>query len=238
MVKLINALGAEIALPLTISFQKIPLEIFTSVYTFAGTNGGIKTGVATMPPRRFTLNGSIYMKNKKQLISYLDDLFEFLTKTPIDVYRDKSNERYLKAYTVGIPHEWLNRGREINKISIQFIALDPFWQGAKINETVIGTQTIDVAGTASTSPIITTTGSVEGLTVSNLQTGQTIEISGTTGVIKVVNDENDPQVIVGGESRLDLINDAWLLKPFKLVPGQNEITTSTEITLAYRPRWY
>ncbi len=236
MIKMTNALGAEMILPDTILFRNVPFETNVPTTLLSGKHGGIRTGRSTLRPRLFTLGGRIYHADKGRIRKDHDSLLEFLMQPPIEVYQ-LEQDRYLTAYPQGMPQGWIDRGQEL-EISIQMIALNPYWYGPEATETVIDTQVIEVAGTAPTPPIIITTGSVEGLTVSNLQTGQTIEISGTTGVIKVVNDENDPQVIVGGESRLDLINDAWLLKPFKLVPGQNEITTSTEITLAYRPRWY
>jgi len=44
--------------------------------------------------------------------------------------------------------------------------------------------------------------------------------------------------MVDGDNRLDLITEDWLLTGFDLLPGQNQITTNTPVTLVYRPRWY
>ncbi len=236
MIKMTNALGAEMIVPDTILFRNVPLEINVPTVSLAGKHGGVRTGKSTLRPRLFALEGRIYYPDKNYIRQQHDNLLEFLMQPPIEVYQ-LEQERYLMAYPQGMPQGWIDLGKEL-ELNIQMIALDPFWYGAEISETLTGTQVIEVAGTAPTPPVIATANSVEGLTISNLRTGQTVEISGATGIIEVYNHENDPQVYVGNESRLDLINDAWLLKPFKLVPGQNEITTSTEITLAYRPRWY
>ena len=116
------------------------------------------------------------------------------------------------------------------------IAHDPYWYGQEVTVTVSGTQTIEVAGTAPTYPLITTAGSVSNLTVSNLLTGKEFAVAGATGVIEV--DNADHTVTVDGINRLDLVNEDWFLAGFDLLPGQNQITTNTLVTITYHPRWY
>jgi phage-related protein len=118
------------------------------------------------------------------------------------------------------------------------VAHDPYWYGQEVEVTVTGTQTITVDGTAPTYPLITTAGSVSSLVVSNALTGKEFVVAGATGVIEVDCDKRNMSVTVDGANRVDLIDDDWVLHSWALLPGENQITTNTPITVTYRPRWY
>lgn len=237
MIKLTNALGAEKILPLTMSLSRMPLKIEVPSQSLYGLDGDVVTGKATLRPRQFILEGSIYYPDKGRIERELDALLSFLMHPPIEVYRNHRHDRFLRAYPLGAPQDWLDGGAEL-ALRIPMVALDPYWYGPEVEVTVTGTQTIEVGGDAPTRPLITTVGSVSSLTVSNLLTGKNFTVSGAAGMIEVDNDERNPSVTVGGVNRLDLINGEWLLHSFDLLPGQNQITTNTPITMVYRPRWY
>lgn len=235
MIKLTNVLGAEKILPLTMSFKRVPLDMDVPSQPLFGLDGDVVTGKTTLRPRQFVLEGSIYYPDKGRIEQELDALLSFLMHPPIEVYRHHRHDRFLRAYPSGAPQDWIDLGIELG-LRIPMIALDPYWYGQEVTVQVDGTQTITVDGTAPSYPLITTAGSVSNLTVSNLQTGKEFAVAGATGVIEVDNAQH--LVIVDGDNRLDLINEAWFLTGFDLLPGQNQITTNTSITLVYRPRWY
>jgi len=237
VIKLVNRLGAQKVLPVTFSLTQIPLDIQVPYQPLYGRHGAVQTGKATMSPRQFAIQGTIIHRSKADTRQELDGLLPFLMEPPIEVYRHHEDTRHIRAYPLGGPQEWLTGDAEV-RLRVPMIALDPYWYGPEVEVTVSGTQTITVEGNAPTMPLITTTSSVSSLTVSNLLTGKGFAVSGATGVIEVDNDERNPSVVVGGVSRLDLISEPWLLNGFELLPGQNQITTNTPITLVYRPRWY
>jgi len=235
MIKLVNRVGAERRLPPTIFFKRVPFAIHVPHQAILGGDGAVQTGKATVQPRQFSLEGRIYYPDKARIRQELDELLPFLMQAPIEVYRHHEDTRCLTAYPLGAPQDWIDEGAEL-QLSIPMVAFDPYWYGPEVEVIVSGTQTITVEGTAPTYPLITTAGSVSNLTVSNLLTGKEFAVAGATGVIEV--DNADHTVTVDGINRLDLVNEDWFLAGFDLLPGQNQITTNTPITLTYRPRWY
>ena len=235
MIRLTNALGAEKILPLTMFFKRVPFDIDIPSQPLYGLDGDVVTGKPTLRPRQFTLDGGIYHSNKEHIRQELDSILSFLMHPPIEVYRYHTHDRFLRAYALGAPQDWIDLGAEL-QLRIPMVAHDPYWYGQEVTVTVSGTQTITVDGTAPTYPLITTAGSVSSLVVSNALTGKEFAVAGATGVIEV--DNADHTVTVDGINRLDLVNEDWFLAGFDLLPGQNQITTNTPITLTYRPRWY
>lgn len=237
MTKLTNALGAEKVLPLTMSFRRVPLELDVPSQPLYGLDGDVVTGKPTLRPRQLILEGGIYHRDKTQIRRELDSILSFLMKPPIEVYRQHYHDRFLKAYPLGAPQDWLDGGAEL-ALRIPMIAHDPYWYGQEVEVTVSGTQVIEVAGTAPSHPLITTADSVAKLTVANAITDKTFTVTGATGVIEVDCDKRNLSVTVDGANRVDLIDDDWVLHSWALLPGENQITTNTPITLVYRPRWY
>ena len=237
MIKLTNALGAEKILPLTMSFRRVPLEIDVPSQPLLGLDGDVVTGKQTLRPRQLILEGGIYHSNKKHIRQELDSILSFLMHPPIEVYRHHMHDRFLRARAQGASQDWIDQGAELG-LRIPMIAHDPYWYGQEVEVTVTGTQVIEVAGTAPSHPLITTASSVSSLVVSNALTGKEFAVSGATGVIGVDCDERNLSVTVGGANRIDLIDDDWVLHSWALLPGENQITTNTPITLTYRPRWY
>lgn len=235
MIKLVNRLGAQKVLPVTFSLTQIPLDIQVPYQPLYGRHGAVQTGKATMSPRQFAIQGTIIHRSKANTRQELDALLPFLIESPLEVYRHHEDTRFLRAHPVGTPQDWLTGDAEV-RLRVPMIALDPYWYGPEVEVTVSGTQVITVDGTAPVCPLIKTASSVIGLMVVNVTTDQEILVEGETGVIEV--DSYNYTVTVDDVSRLDLVNDDWLLAGFELVPGQNELMTTTPITLTYRPRWY
>ena len=234
MIKLINALGQEKTLPITMHWRRVPLEIEVPSQPLHGRDGEVVTGKPRRRPRAFTLEGSTYHPDKSQIEQEADALLAFLMQMPLKVYRQHHHDRYLMAYPQGAAQDWLDAGAEL-QLRIPVLALDPYWYGPEVELTLSGTQTISVDGTEPSIPFIRTTGSASSLTVSNQTTGRQVVVSGASGVIGV--DNVNHVVTIDGAERLDLVNDEWVLYGFELMPGDNLISTSTQITMTYRPRW-
>ena len=236
MIRLANALGAEKLLPETITLKLVPFSLRVPLQHLVGKHGAVVTGTSTIEPRQFSLEGRIYHPGDKERIRQdLDALLAFLMHPPIEVYREHHHDRCLIAYPLGAPQDWIDRGAEL-ALQIPMVAPDPYWYGQEVVVELNGTQVITVDGTAPACPLIKTASSAIGLMVVNVTTDQEILVEGETGVIEV--DSYNYTVTVDDVSRLDLVNDDWLLAGFELVPGQNELMTTTPITLTYRPRWY
>ena len=237
MIRLTNALGAEKVLPLTMSFKRVPFDIDVPTQPLFGLDGDVVTGKPTLRPRQFVLDGRIYYPDKDRIERELDSLLSLLMNPPIEVYRQHYHDRFLRAYPLGAPQDWIDDGAELG-LQIPMIAHDPYWYGPEVTVNISGTQTITVEGTAPTYPLITTASSVSSLVVSNALTGKEFVVAGATGVIEVDCDKRNMSVTVGGINRVDLIDDDWVLHSWALLPGENQITTNTPITVTYRPRWY
>lgn len=235
MIKLINAKAEVKILPPTISIPRMSLDLDTPTQNLQGRDGSVQTGKTTIRSRQFALEGSLYHPNKSEIESELDSLLAFLMQSPLRCCRTKNSERYLTIIPQGTPQDWLDRGAEI-RIRIPVEAHDPYWYGDEVELTLSGTQTITVAGNAPTTPFVETTGNASNLTVVNATTGKQMVVTGVNGKIRVdgVNDK----VTVDGVNQLDRINDEWLAYGFELLPGDNFISTNTEIKLTYRPRWF
>lgn len=234
MIKLINRQGAQMILPATIIFKRVPLAIDVPSQPLYGRDGAVKTGKSTIQPRQFSLEGRIYYPDRARIRQEMDELLPFLMQPPLEVYRHHEDTRCLTAYPLGAPQDWIDDGAEL-ELQVPMIALDPYWYGPEATVQVSGTQAVEVEGTAPVHPLIRTTGSVSGLVVTNHTTNETLIVSGA-GVIEVDND--DFTCRINGENRLDAVNPEWLILGFRLLPGENQIETNRAIEMVYRPRWY
>jgi phage-related protein len=237
MIRVVNRLGAEKLLPITMSMPDVPFALSIPTQTLPGGHGAIRTGRETIQQRQITISGVIYHHDKEAIRQELDSLLPFLLEPPLQVYRQHTDSRFLWARLLSAPQQWIGGDAELH-LSITLLALDPYWYGPEVTVTVTGTQTIEVEGSASAFPVIRTVGSVSGLAVTNATTGQTVTVTGLSepGVIEI--DCANYTCTVDGTSRLDLVGDDWVASGFELVPGDNEITTTEPVELIYRPRWY
>jgi hypothetical protein len=234
MIKLINARGTERLLPETIILKQIPFGISLPYQRLVGRDGAVATGRPTREPRQFALEGRIYYPEKERIEQELDALLSLLAHPPIKVYRLYTKARYLTAYPLGAPQDWIDKGAELG-ISIPMIALDPYWYGPAAEVEVTGTNTVHVDCTAPVIPVISTVDSVSGLTVVNQTTGQQVTVSKAG---RIVVDNEHFSILVDGEPALDAASEDWILYGFELAPGDNAITTNVPINIVYRHRWY
>lgn len=234
MIKLINARGTERLLPETIILKQIPFGIFLPYQRLVGRDGAVATGRPTCEPRQFALEGRIYYPEKERIEQELDALLSLLAYPPIKVYRLYTKARYLIAFPLGAPQDWIDKGAELG-ISIPMIALDPYWYGPAAEVGVTGTNTVYVDCTAPVIPVISTVHSVSALMVVNQTTGQQISVSKAG---RIVVDNEHFTVLVNNEPALDAASEDWILYGFELVPGDNVITTNVPINIVYRHRWY
>ena len=234
MIKLINARGIERLLPETIILKQIPFGISLPYQRLVGRDGAVATGRPTREPRQFALEGRIYYPEKERIEQELDALLSLLAHPPVKVYRLYTRARYLTAYPLGAPQDWIDKGAELG-ISIPMIALDPYWYGPAAEVGVTGTNTVHVDCTAPVIPVISTVDSVSGLMVVNQTTGQQVTVSKAG---RIVVDNEHFSILVDGEPALDAVSEDWILYGFELVPGDNVITTNVPINIVYRHRWY
>jgi hypothetical protein len=234
MIKLINARGIERLLPETIILKQIPFGISIPYQRLVGRDGAVVTGKPTREPRQFALEGRIYYPEKERIEQELDALLSLLAHPPVKVYRLYTRARYLTAYPLGAPQDWIDKGAELG-ISIPMIALDPYWYGPAAEVGVTGTNTVHVDCTAPVIPVISTVDSVSGLTVVNQTTGQQVTVSKAG---RIVVDNEHFTVLVDNEPALDAAGEDWVLYGFELAPGDNVITTNAPINIVYRHRWY
>ena len=234
MIKLVNRVGAERRLPPTIFFKRVPFAIHVPHQAILGGDGAVQTGKATVQPRQFSLEGRIYYPDKARIRQELDELLPFLMQAPIEVYRHHEDTRFLRAQPLGAPQDWIDEGAEL-ELQVPMIAHDPYWYGQEVTVQVDDTQTITVDGTAPAIPRIVALGVTDNLAIVNESNGHSINVN-ASGDVEI--DNTDYVCRVNGADRLDLIDDSWFLTGFELVPGQNQITTNTPITVTYRPRWH
>jgi hypothetical protein len=235
MVRLVNSKGAEKLLPKTILLKRIISNIQLPYQVMSG-GGAVKTGKPTKQPKQFALEGRIYFPDKELIEQEYDALLEFLQYTPIEVYRDHTQIRFLKSYPLGAQEDWIDLGEELD-LQIPMIALDPYWYGQEVTTLIEDTQTIAVEGTEPTYPWITVMEPTASLNLTNALSGRTLQITlDNPGYIAI--DCANFTVWINDVSRLDAVNDDFKLNGFYLLPGEQQITTNVDITLLYRPRWY
>lgn len=245
MIRLINSLGATRDLPISVAWRDVPLAWNMPAERLAG-HGSVLAGDRTIEPRSFELRGSIYFYDKAQIRTYHDDLLAFLQHTPLQAFQHHEDTRYLLAYPVGNPQQWIDARQEL-QMQVQMTALDPLWYGVLVELSMAVTNgqawTLTVDGTAPTHPTVRFSLAASGteIRLMNNTTGQTLALYGgfiAGDVIEV--DCERYTVAVGGQAAMDVAGDEWLAGGFGLLPGTNELSLvgpSLTITHSWRSRW-
>jgi len=251
MIELTNALDATLILPLTMTWDVVPLAKNVQVEKLT-RGGGIVAGFQALQPRNFTVYGSLYYADVDLNHAAYDAIKKFLQQTPIEVNR--YDDRNIIAYPTNFKMKGLDQDIEL-EVSIGFIAPDPFFYGEELihEELVISDATpfaVANDGTANAKPVIhieITSGSLTDLTIS--ANGFLIEIDGIF--------EADDEILIDcknftvqakkqyGEyvSIITLVGDDFLVYGFELIPEENSVTiTATGVytldaTLTYRNVW-
>lgn len=245
MIRLINNLGAVLHLPISVSWQEVPLS-WNVPYERLTIDGAALAGPSTLEPRNFVLRGSIYFYAKAQIRAYHDNMLEFLRHTPIQVYQHHMDTRFLWAVPTGNPQKWVD-GREELQIQLQMTAHDPYWYGPEVSDIKASTAwQLLVDGTAPTYPNVSLSfnGASSGLVLSNVTTGQAIDLHGAFEAGDVVTvDTARFAVRINGIEAMDCAGEEWLAGGYALVPGVNDLSltgagTSVTTSHTWRPRWF
>lgn len=249
MIRLVNAAGAKLTLPTTISFRRVPLSIGVPIVNNSGGDGAVVVGRSRLEARRFSLSGSIYYPDKQQIRDEADKLLQFLQRRPIEVFKWSDSERRLYSYPQGLPQDWVDAGAEL-QIDIPMLAPDPLWYGDEVTheEAEASTWNVDLDGTAPALPVVkfTVTETGNGLQLTNTNTGQTIELDGSYQAGDVVTVDTatfDAARTRGAETEpiIDRMSDWFVASGFELQPGLNTLQYTgprTDISMTFRPRWY
>ena len=216
--------------------DRVPLDLSIPAQAYGSEDGWAKIGKTTLDARQFTIHGAIYYQDKREIVEAHDMIMGFVMGGALRVYRHEEDERFLLAELVSAIPKWVDEGAEL-LLSLQMTALNPFWLGDMITDEIEHEKTIFADGSAPSFPIITTLGEVDGeLIIENAATQQKIEVEAAQG--KLIIDCEDFTIHENEQSRLDLAKPSWFLKRFQIVPGVNLISTSSPITIKYRPQWY
>ena len=234
MVRLKNALGAELILPPTIHMPRTSFDVRVPTQRLVGADGAVVTNKPTVAEKTETLEGRLYYRGDKEKVRQeADRLLAFLMHYPIEIYPPWADGRCFVGYPQGMPQHWIDKGIELD-LKVPFLVLDPYWYKEKVELTLSGTQYIEVEGNTPVIPFIETTSTVPSLAVTSGD--YEISITGASGKIEI--DSVNFEVKVDGENRIDLANDSWKAFGFALFPGENLISSNVEIKLSFRPRWF
>jgi len=251
MISLTNAKDSTLTLPLTMTWDAIPLAKSVQVEKLT-RGGGVVAGFQALQPRTFTLHGSLFYGSVALNHAAYDEIKKFLQETPIEVCRYE--DRDILAYPTKYEMKGLDRDIELN-LSIGFIAPDPLFYGVQLvhdeEDLTDGTAfVIANDGTVNSKPVIhisLTSGSLTDLAIS--ANGHTIEIDGIFEADDEILIDCDKFTVQAKElygeyiSIITLVGDDFLVYGFELIPEDQSVTiTATGVytldaTFTYRNRW-
>ena len=255
-VKLINNEGQQLDLPFTLSWTDTNTTKEVPIIERATGDGASRAGKERVVSREFTISGPIYKYPRRDIRDKLDEIIEFMRFTPVRVYQQDYDERFIYAFPQGDSRSWTDNRKELD-LDIPFIAPDPyFYSGTHIQNNIVVLNTdndferiisIETDGTVVSFPKIEleiTEGSSSTLEIYNLSTGSFINFDRElTADDTVVIESDQPIVQINEENALNDINDEFLLHGFFLESEENniEFTSETEIKfdskITYRSRW-
>lgn len=248
MIQLWNALGAQLDLPIGISWRDIDRRM-TVPWERVDGPGAVQTRDSTMEPRRFELRGSIWYPDHAQVEDKRDEILAFLRRPPIEIARYQGADRTIRATPTGVPERWLDLRTEL-ALRIPFIALDPYFYGPLYNETeeitsTPHTWTIPAAGNESVEPVVTFLiegGAAEDIELSNGE--QSIELEGEwADGTEIVVDNAQYLIAADDLPAMEHATEDWLLNGFAVGPDDTQLVfaadslTTVKVTTRYHPRW-
>ena len=245
MIKMINGAGTTLTLPWTLMISDSSFQKSVPVVARSGMDGGVRIGYETMRPRELTIRGElghsepdeyegITIDDRRETIAYWDKIMAFLLHSPIRIYRNSNDERFIYGYLQNSQDELIWLGQQI-KMTLNFLCPDPFWYGDEVTESAPGT--ITNLGSAPSLPIVTFSGLGTTASVVNTTTSQTLSLSNDAAMGNVVVDCKEFTAKVGATNVADYMTDAFISGGFELIPGDN-VLTGTAASVKYRPRWY
>ena len=125
-VKLVNNEGQELDLPFTLSWTDTDTTKEVPTIERATGDGAARAGKERVASREFTISGPIYKYPRHDIKDKLDEIIEFMRFTPIRVYQQDYDERFIYAFPQGDSRSWTDNRKELD-LDIPFIAPDPYF---------------------------------------------------------------------------------------------------------------
>lgn len=248
MLKMYNAHDELMTMPLTMSWtslnrgRRVPITEIIS-------GGGVLSGPEVPEVRRFTASGSIYYKTYAEMRSFFDEILAFIEDTPLRVYQEDTDSRFIFARCINVTDNWLD-GRAELELTMDFVAIDPYFYSIEHTDVQSFASsplqyTLHVGGNVNTYPMFVInrmSGSIEGLRIENLTTGGYIKFSDTVASGLTIDNKN-LMVLSGDTSVLSTVNTDWLINSLFLQPGENRLkitgigTFVFSVVVKWRSKW-
>lgn len=238
MLKMYNSSDESITMPLTMS-----LDTFNRGRRVPITNimagGGVLSGEEKLEVKNFSVTGSIYYQNYADMRAFYDELLVFLEDSPIRIYQDETDSRFIYARCTNVKDTWLD-GRAELELTLDFVASDPYFYSIEHIDTQSFTSspkefTIYVGGNVNTYPVILVnknSGTIVDLKIENLTNSRSIIFSGNI-TSSIVIDNKNLMVLAGSSSILSTVDTEWLINSLFLQTGANVIKVTGTGTFNY-----
>lgn len=239
--KITNAVGVTKVLPPSIFWKEVPLSIDVPITKHH--DGGVRSGKRRVNTRRFEIRGEL-LSTVTNLDSELDDLYSFLTRSPLKCYQRNDSTRYMKAELISAPRTYINPN-DAAEIVITVEALEPYYladtQASRPSDSAANF-TIDVAGSAPAWPIVTLSGGSNPRLI-NLTNNSDLQYLGGNSGNSVILDAYVRTATRAGINVLDSMNRDTIpnfFNGFYLDPGLNEFSLQGggAVTMTWYPRWW
>lgn len=248
MVKMYNASGESITLPITMSWDSLNRGRRVPIIEI-GNGGGVLGGPEVHEVKNFTLKGTIYYETASEMRTFLDDVLVFLEDSPIRVYQDESDSRFIYARCTNLQDTWMD-GRAELELTIDMTAMDPFFYSVEHDDVQSFTAatkqfSLFVGGNKEVHPYILlnrNSGDIGNLKITNVTTGRNLALTGATSTSIAIDNKN-LMILAGSTSILSSVNTGWLLNSLNLVPGENVIkvegtgTYDFTVVTKWRSKW-
>lgn len=233
-----NSSDESITMPLTMS-----LDTFNRGRRVPITNimagGGVLSGEEKLEVKNFSVTGSIYYQNYADMRAFYDELLVFLEDSPIRIYQDETDSRFIYARCTNVKDTWLD-GRAELELTLDFVASDPYFYSIEHIDTQSFTSspkefTIYVGGNVNTYPVILVnknSGTIVDLKIENLTNSRSIIFSGNI-TSSIVIDNKNLMVLAGSSSILSTVDTEWLINSLFLQTGANVIKVTGTGTFNY-----
>lgn len=238
MLKMYNSSDESITMPLTMS-----LDTFNRGRRVPITNimagGGVLSGEEKLEVKNFSISGSIYYQNYADMREFYDELLVFLEDSPIRIYQDETDSRFIYARCTNVRDTWLD-GRAELELNLDFVASDPYFYSIEHIDTQSFTSspkefTIYVGGNVNTYPVILVnknSGTIVDLKIENLTNSRSIIFSGNI-TSSIVIDNKNLMVLADSSSILSTVDTEWLINSLFLQTGANVIKVTGTGTFNY-----
>lgn len=238
MLKMYNASDESITMPLTMALdtfsrgRRVPISEIMS-------GGGVLSGEEKLEVKNFSINGSVYYQDYSVMRTFLDDLLIFLEDSPIRVYQDEADSRFIYARCTNLQDVWMD-GRAELELKIDFIASDPYFYSIEHVDTQSFTAspktfTLYVGGNVDIFPtflVYKNSGTIVDLTITNTRNSKSIVFSEDI-TDDIMIDNKNLMVVSGTSSILSYVGTDWLLNSLDLKSGDNILTITGTGTFDY-----